>query len=358
MSRLLQSLKKHVLAARIRRLVALDWRRRHREVFRRNPSYREACRPEVEAEHIALWHPLSSRVRLETLRVCRAISGVARPEFVPEEIFVTEIEPRLNERRAAFLEDKSIYERWFETGIFPEVLLHNIDGDFYDPNLRFLPRHSVNTLIEALPFPVVLKPNVGSSGGRGVRFPATSKELLHDMVGASNYVVQRLIRQHESLGRFNRAGLNTLRVCTYRSVADGLVRVLNLSMRMGKGGSLDNETAGGLVCGVFADGRINDYAVDKYGTKYLEHPDSRIRFRDAGFVPDIDRLVELSTAAAASVLRARLTSLDASYDADGRWRLIEVNLFGQTIRFAQYAGKPFFGEFTEEVIDYCRHLPR
>jgi hypothetical protein len=53
-----------------------------------------------------------------------------------------------------------------------------------------------------------------------------------------------------------------------------------------------------------------------------------------------------------------LAGWDMSLDDQGRWRCIEVNLEGNTIRFAQYAGQPFFGEFTDEVIDYCLHHPR
>ena len=41
-------------------------------------------------------------------------------------------------------------------------------------------------------------------------------------------------------------------------------------------------------------------------------------------------------------------------DSDEKWRAVELNLFGQTTRFTQYAGQPFFGEFSEEVIDYCK----
>jgi len=37
---------------------------------------------------------------------------------------------------------------------------------------------------------------------------------------------------------------------------------------------------------------------------------------------------------------------------------MELNLMSQTIRFAQYAGRPFFGPFTGEVVRYCKEHPR
>jgi hypothetical protein len=60
---------------------------------------------------------------------------------------------------------------------------------------------------------------------------------------------------------------------------------------------------------------------------------------------------------AQQVYLARVVGFDVCLDAEGRWRFIEVNINGHTIRFAQYAGEPFFGPFTDEVIRYCRENP-
>jgi hypothetical protein len=34
--------------------------------------------------------------------------------------------------------------------------------------------------------------------------------------------------------------------------------------------------------------------------------------------------------------------------------MLEINTKGHSIRFSQYHGYPFFGEFTDEVIEYCK----
>ena len=44
--------------------------------------------------------------------------------------------------------------------------------------------------------------------------------------------------------------------------------------------------------------------------------------------------------------------MDLCFDKNSKWRVVEVNTKGITIRFSQYGGKPFFGDFTEEVIEY------
>ncbi len=345
--------------ARVRQLSGRDWRHRHGKVFRAHPEYRRACPPEIEAAHSAIWKPLRPNHSLDTLRICYNISGLADPRVAPEEVFVSEIEHCLNRHPAiSYIANKSFYDRWFDRGVFPEVYLHNIDGDIYDASYRRIDGRQVRSLIQGLSYPVVMKPNMDSFGGKDICFIQSAEELASRIARAANFVVQERIRQSPVISRFcDSVGLNTFRVCLYRSVSTGEVHPLSVAMRMGKGGSLDNETAGGVVCYCHPDGRFNAYAVDKYGGKFNTHPDTGVAFSSAGDVPDFDKMLNLARDVAQDVYLARLMGLDLCLDADGRWRLIEINLRAQTIRFSQYAGVPFFGDFTDEVVEYCLKHP-
>jgi hypothetical protein len=126
---------------------------------------------------------------------------------------------------------------------------------------------------------------------------------------------------------------------------------------MGRGGSLDNETAGGIVCFVWPDGRLNDYAVDKYAGRFDRHPDTGVIFSKAHPLPQTEALWETAMRLGARLPFMRLAGWDFAFDQEQRWRCLEVNLAWHTIRFAQYAGEPFFGEFTEEVRDHCETQP-
>jgi hypothetical protein len=350
--------KQNLLHWRARYISHREWKDRFSKIFEQNPSYQKPCSPSVEKQHIARWQALAARVNLDTLRVCYNISGVEDADMIPEEIYRSEIEPCLNHYpNVEWLSNKNFYNRWFPGDVFPRVYLHNIDGDFYDENYEILRVEQVDRIINNLPFPVVIKPSLGSYGGANVYFPKTQQELRHKMAAQQNYVVQEKIQQHEFFDRFNRYGLNTLRVCTYRSVKTNQVQVLNVSLRMGKGGSLDNETAGGIVCSIADNGRFHKYALDKYGEKFLKHPDTGLIFSELDAVPRVESLKAFAVRIAQQLHLTRLASLDISFDANERWRMIEFNLFGQTIRFAQYAGKPFFGPFTTEVIEYCQQHP-
>ena len=348
-------LKRRALECRIRMLSKRDWNARFAKIYAHNPAYAQPVDTKVERQYVAYWQRLRHDVSLDTLRVCAGISGHADHRIIPEDIYVTEIERRLNARTdVAFLQHKSVYQRWFgEEAAFPEVYLHKIDGVWYDARLEQLSEDQVDPLIVSLPYPVVVKPNVDSFGGQGVYFPDRASSLRECLLGHRDVIVQERIQPHPYFARLSPVGVNTFRVCLYRSVETNQLHILNTALRMGQGGSLDNETAGGIVCYCDESGRLNSYAVDKYGVKCEKHPDAGIAFAEMEPIPDFSGMRNLALQVAAGIFPCRLMSLDLCLDAAGRWRTIEINLFNQTIRFSQYAGKPFFGDFTDEVVEYC-----
>lgn len=126
-------LKGFFIRTRMRQLQDRAWRERHRKVFDLHPEYKTPCVPDVEQQHTELWRRLRRRVKPDTLRICKSISGSADPRIVPEEIYAAEVEPALNRHEVSrFLGNKSVYDRWFGQGIFPHCFLHNIQGVFYD----------------------------------------------------------------------------------------------------------------------------------------------------------------------------------------------------------------------------------
>lgn len=354
LSSLKHKLKTALVRAKARYVTRRAWSARHSKVFELHPEYRRPCRRETEEEHLRLWRQLLPSANANTLRVCFNISGKADPQIVPEEVFASEIEPALNRYDSCvFLEDKNSYGRWFRGRVFPETFLHNIGGEFYDGDYRPLDPAGVRKVLGQIEYPVVIKPSM-SSGGRDVCFPENGESLAAAMAHNQDFVVQERIRQHEFFRRFHDYGVNTLRVCTYKSVSTNEVHVLNAALRMGTGGSLDNLTQGGIVRYIHKDGTLNRFALDKYGGKFLRHPDSGLDFTIRETVPGFVEMQHVARKGAQDVYLARLVSFDMCLDEEGEWRIIEVNLVNQTPRFAQYAGDPFFGEFTPEVLDYCK----
>lgn len=346
-------IKRFVAYYTLRRGARILWRKRFAIIFKKHPEFKQATEIQTERDHAAFWKYFNRKVNYATLRVCKNISGVAQPFYIPEEVFVADIEPSLNNTSAVeYLTFKSLYNRYFSGNIFPKPYFHNMDGEYLDADLNPVSFTRIEEISKKLNYPLVFKPNKDSIGGKDVFFPKTYRELIDLVIDKKNFVVQEKIKQHAFFSRFNSNGLNTIRVCLYRSVKDNHIHILNCALRMGVGGSLDNLTAGGIVSFIKNDGFLHGYALDKYGKKFYRHPDTQLTFEAQ--IPKFSVLRKLAISIMHKVFYSRITSLDLCLDEEGNWRVIEINIFSQTTRFSQYAGHPFFGKFTDEVVEYCK----
>lgn len=336
-----------------RRGAKKSWENRHQKVIRKNREYSSPCEKPFEESYLKYWSSFRKKADLHTVRICKNISGNADVRMIPEDLFVSDIEPSLTiDPNVAYISNKSFYNRWFQDCLFPEDYLHCVEGQYLNRDLNEIPFDSVKKIAKSISYPVVFKPNRDSYGGAGVKFIKSSDELLKAVRNSKNFLVQEQIRQHPFYKKFNPVGLNTVRVYLYRSVKDNQLQILAMALRMGKDGSLDNETAGGIHTRIRNDGTLNGYAVDKYGNRFEKHPNTGLLFNEK--IPDIDGLKRLSIRVASQVFLTRIIGLDACYDSEGMWRTIEINTHGHATRFAQYGGQPFFGEFTGEVLEFCR----
>jgi hypothetical protein len=327
--------------------------------FKTHPEYRHPVDSRIEKAHKKLWSVLRRDFDLDTLRLCCNISGNVSPYYVPGQVFASDIQRSLCgwQEEIMYISNKSYYNRWYQNDVFPWVYLHNIDGDMYNSTYELVSGEQVKEILDSLQFPVVIKPNIGAMGGANLYFPKNQKELELRMHGNKNYVIQELLHQHEFFAKYNRYGLNTIRVNLYRSVKNNEMHYLHAILRMGKGGGLDNITAGGIYCLIHSNSYLNSYAVGRHGEKYEEHPDSKLKFSEDDKIPMFEEMKKLAITVARDMYFARIISLDMSLDEQSRWRVIEINLNDISLNLAQYGGEPFFGQYTEEIIEYCKNNP-
>lgn len=336
----------------LKRSSRILWKIRYHKIFSINPKNKVPLEKSVEKAHRDYWKDFQQRLDMSTLRVCSNSSGVAIPEYIPAEVFRNDVEPSLNNTpSAAYLQYKSLYNNKFPGNIFPRDYFHNVNGEWLNSELESITFEEVKSIAEKLEYPVVVKPNRDSGGGAGINFPANSFELLKIIEKRSNLVIQEKIVQHEFFNQFNPQGINSIRSNIYRSVKDNKLHVLNTILRMGTGGSLDNISDGGISTLIRPDGYLNGFALDYYRSKVTKHPDTGLSF-DL-MIPDMEGLRELSKKVAHKLFYTRLVALDICMDKDGKWRVIEVNLFSGSPDLAQSHGVAFFGDFTDEVRDYC-----
>jgi hypothetical protein len=287
--------------------------------------------------------------------VCSNISGTVNPRYIPEEIFYADIEPTLNSTsEVEYLAFKSFYNRWFPPGIFPHDHFHNIDGEWVDHNLNHISFEELCSCAKEIDYPVVMKPIRGHYGGDGVVFPSDEVALVNMIRNRKNIVIQEKIKQHPFFNQFHENSINTVRVHVYRSVSDNKLHILNAALRFGINNmELDNVSSGGLATFIRDDGTLAGFAIDRSGMKYHKNPNNGSEFNYS--LPDIAGLKELALTVAHKVFFARIMGLDMCYDINSKWKVIEMNLFGGTIRASQYFGYEFFGNFSDEVFNYCKN---
>ncbi len=291
---------------------------------------------------------------MDTLRVSSNISGTIDTHVIPEEVFASYIEPILNQTDfVKMLEVKNIYNHWFgDNAGFPKVHVNKMDSVCYDDLFTVLTKVEVDRILSRLnPRELVIKPSRGSYGGRDVLISPNLNSISKMLHGHSDVVLQDRISLDTDYASITGGKPVSTRIYMYRSVSDNKWYFITSVLRMALGTSLDNETSGGIVTYVTEDGTMNGYAVDKYGSKYDRHPETGQSFDKV--LPQYKQLIDQAVSLCDRIPFARIVGFDFLYDADQRWRPLEVNLFGGTIRFAQYHGRPFFGRFTDEVLDYC-----
>lgn len=303
-------------------------------------------------KYVQRWSSFGVKVEIDTFLLCYNLSGKIDYNIVPENIFASIIEPGLNKyalKESSFLAIKNMYEKWFKCNqYFPKSYFHKIDNIFYDSKFNII--ENIDYFIEnnSIEFPIVCKPSLGTAGGDGILFLKNMNDLKSSLNTYNHLVFQEKIIQNRDIELIH-SGISSIRTCLYRDKT-GAFKILNNSIRFGVNGSLDNVSAGGISCNIDENGKLNQYAVGKYCDKYTYHPNSEINFSEI-IIPSYSKLSEVAIKIANEIPLCNLVSLDMCLDANNEWRCLEINLYNQTIRFAQYAGKSFFGKYTDEVIE-------
>lgn len=321
------------------------------------------------------WTVLSRFVFAKYYKVYTSISGKDDINYVPENIFYCIIEPTLNDTSLSIAySDKNYYDRLpsFST-LFPKTCIRNIDGVFYDDKYCYIDDKKTGdflTRLKRFTAPqVILKPSVDSWGGRNVLLFIKEHGVYRDTDGNTldlkflqsyqnkNYIVQEAIEQYQFYKQFNPSSLNTIRVFTYRSTTTEKVAVLHCVLRMGRDGSItDNQSAGGISCGIDENGKLNDFAVNKKGDIFHYAGEGKeLSFTSIGSVYKLGEIKKLAKECAIHFYYHRILSFDFCVDKRENVRLIEINNKSMEINFLQMNNGPLFGEYTDEVIEYCKN---
>ncbi len=298
-----------------------------------------------------------------------AISGKFDPTFIPRSVYYSDIEFMLNNRveYARVIEDKNLLPEMAKAAQVPtpKTIWSNSGGMDYLPGQKFLERSEILDLLKSYD-KIFVKPSVGTSGGSGCclytkldeKYP--DREVLLDEIYASytsNFVVQEALSNCESLKVLHPASLNTFRIITY--VMNGEIKVAPATMRMGRSGAtVDNTSAGGLVCGLDYEGNLLEFASsDKMDFKCTEHPDTHIKFSQHK-IPEFPKVLDAAKRMHSLIPQLGIVNWDFTITADGNPCLIEANCeFAAGYDLIQIAhGQGIFGEDTPYIFALSKFL--
>mgnify|MGYP005840767993 CR=1 FL=1 len=320
----------------------------------------------VKKEFKKLWKDFGVGHDIRWLTIYGSISGIWDPRYVPETIYYNHIEPRLNDKSfSKAWTDKNFCQHVLKEFNLPVTILKNAGGVYYDANNLQISRGMAMEIIEREDR-FIIKPSVDSGGGKDVFLLTktsdgfSSGKVLYrspDEILSfhkKNFIVQEVIDQHPFYSSFNPSSVNTVRFLTYRSVKDEKVNILNVVFRVGKEGSItDNQASGGYACGMTPDGRLTGRAVTKEGMIF---DNVNGIFLEPGLkLEAFNKMAETALKTAHYFPYSRLIGMDICLDKFAEVILIEVNNLNNEINFYQMLGKPLFGEFTDEIINYCRN---
>lgn len=323
---------------------------------------------EGEDAYLQLWRSLYTGVTPVEYRFYSHYVG-QNAKIVPEDVCHNFINPILNPVKfRGYYEDKNIYNKIFPIDYTPAVLLRKIGGEYFDVDYQQIICLDEEYLLHYINGcdRVVIKPSIDTSSGKGVMLFERRNGMYLSIDGSaildinfldkygSDFIIQKCLTQSAFLNRLNATSINTIRISTYRSVKSDKVVVLGALIRIGvKGSIVDNAHAGGSFVGVDENGVLGKYVCNQYG-------DIQTTFNDIDFskeiltLPDFDKIKDFAIEVSRSILHHRLLQLDVTVDDNGVIRIIEFNISGFSQWLYQLTGKSAFGEYTEEIIDYCR----
>ena len=272
--------------------------------------------------------------------------------YIPDSVFYTDIDMFYTDvRRSYELDDKNLYDLFFGDVNRPVTVVRKCNGALMDKDYHAVSVEQAMTLCRQAG-QVIYKPTRNSQGGKGISFFDASSgeldELGGRMGGHSDFIIQQVVRQHETLSSIHDKSVNTLRLMTF--YYNDEVHVLSSVLRMGRDGArVDNASSGGIFCGIGDDGRLKEFAYDTKGNRWTQHPQGTV-FKGYEIVGYSKCCELVKSLAGRFCTTSKLLSWDLAVGEDGEPVVIEVNMtFGQ-VDFHQMCNGPMFGKLTQEVL--------
>ena len=320
---------------------------------------------ENEKEWLKKWQKYDSKISPLSYRVFSRYIGHNLNIF-PMELLIGIVEPVLNpEFYRNYYNDKNSLDQIFCGLSLPKIYMRNINGVDYDGEYKRIDSPLSFAEKENRPQKIILKPARDCSG-HGVRLLVWTNDCYCDNENnqlsidylkstyKSDFLIQEAITQSSFLAQFNPTSVNTIRIATYRGVYSGEVHVINSVLRIGASGkNVDNAHAGGMFTGINKEnGKLGTYVCNYLG--HTQNEFNNIDFAHNDFtIPGWEKVYAFAIEVSERLIHHNLVAMDIALDESNNPKLIEINVGGFGGWVFQFTTGSVFGEFTDEVMEYC-----
>lgn len=326
-----------------------------------------------ESEWMRRWRELSKDIHPCYYRLFSRYLDTASC-IIPENIGIFVIERFLNPRRYRdFYSDKNLYQQYMRIDEYlPKTYIRRISGGvLLDAAYNALERGSglfddkwLDSYLSSAP-DLILKPSVDTDSGFGVVKFFKTDAGYRDSKGApltvnylknfgNDFILQEAVAQHSFFSNLCKTSVNTMRLCTYRSVKTEEIIVTGGVVRIGCEGSfVDNAHAGGRFVGInVEDGFLKKTTYDQYGTSQniwngVDYSKENLK------IPFFSNIKAAACDVARQNRHCRLLALDLTLTQEGKPILIEENVGGFSYWLLEYTNQDPLAGHLDEVFDYC-----
>ena len=124
-------------------------------------------------------------------------------------------------------------------------------------------------------------------------------------------------------------------------------------MRIGaKGNCIDNAHGGGMFVGVDSNGKLGKFVCNWLGETKTIFNNIDFEHNDY-FVPNFEEICKFAVNVSEKIIHHNLIALDIALNEENKPVLIESNLGGFSAWFFQFTNGSAFGEYTDEIMEYC-----
>lgn len=276
--------------------------------------------------------------------------------LIPDTVWHTDIEPYYNNlTMIKGFQDKNYYETIIGKENSPETICRCINGQLLNCDYQPISIKEVKDIIKK-EGEAICKPSIESGGGRGVSFISSAELEEKKLMGLKkhfkgNFVIQKIITQHDFLNYFNPCSVNTIRILSF--LRNGEVFILSSFLRIGGSDSrLDNISSGGYFIQIKNDGRMGKKIMgeDIKSHDLIEKSvDFKFDFFEKNF-PCWDEIISIVKKNHYKLAHFGIVNWDIALTKDSVPIVVEYNVIDASVSFHQIFTGPIFGDSTEEIL--------